>query len=116
MVDAFNNFENNIIGEYFYNNSIADNFVNNTIGYDFQFNIINTYVYGTDFTLNYGNITGFSYTATGTSLSGSLYTNVEGTTTGHGVNAYFNIQFLGGGATGVSGSTPNNTWSAHGVI
>ena len=101
-----NGFIDNTIGEYFYNNSIADNFHDNIIGDYFQWNVINTNIDYTDFTLNYGNITGFSFTATGNSATDTIYTNLTGTTNGHGVGATFDVDVSGGAVIGVSASTP----------
>ena len=100
-----NYFNDNTIGEYFYNNSIADNFHDNIAGDYFQWNVINTNIDYTDFTLNYGNITGFSFTATGTGITDDIYTNLTGTTSGHGVNATFDVEVSGGTVIGVSGNT-----------
>jgi hypothetical protein len=101
-----NYFNDNTIGEYFYNNSIPDNFHDNIIGDYFQWNVINTNIDNTDFTLNYGNITGFSYTSTGNSATDTIYTNLTGTTNGHGVGATFDVDVSGGAVIGVSASTP----------
>jgi hypothetical protein len=100
-----NNFVDNTIGEYFYNNTIPDNFENNTIGDYFQWNIVNTVINSTDFTINYGNITGFSYTAAGTGATDTIHTDLTGTTNGHGVNATFDVEVSGGTVIGVTGST-----------
>jgi hypothetical protein len=97
-----NYFYDNTIGEYFYDNTISDNFTNNTIGDYFQWNIVNTNVEFEDFTPNYGNITGFTYTAIGTGATGSLYTDIGGTTNALGVDASFNIGISGGTVTGVT--------------
>ena len=99
------NFRNNTIGEYFYNNTIPDNFEENIIGEYFQWNIINTKIDNTDFTPNYGNITGFSYTALGTGATNTTYVGVTGTTSGMGINATFDIEVSGGTVIGVSGNT-----------
>jgi hypothetical protein len=100
-----NNFVDNTIGEYFYNNTIPDNFENNTIGDYFQWNIVNTVINSTDFTINYGNITGFSYTAAGTGATDTIHTDLTGTTNGHGVNATFDVEVSGGTVIGVTGAT-----------
>jgi hypothetical protein len=100
-----NYFIDNTIGEYFYNNTIADNFRDNEIGNYFQWNVINTNIDNTYFTLNYGNITGFSYTAAGTGATETIYTNLTGTTNGHGVGATFDVEVSGGTVIGVSGNT-----------
>jgi hypothetical protein len=97
-----NNFSENTVGEYFYNNSIPDNFYNNTIGDYFQWNVVNTNINTTDFTPNYGNITGFTYTAIGTGATDNLYTDIGGTTNALGVNGTFNIDVSGGIVTGVT--------------
>ncbi len=100
------NFYNNTVGEYFYNNTIPDNFTENTIGNYFQWNIVNTSIDSTDFTPNYGNITGFTYTATGTSATDAIYTSLAGVTTSEfGVNATFDIEVSSGAVIGVSGNT-----------
>ena len=99
------NFYNNTVGEYFYNNIIPDNFTENTIGEYFQWNVVNTIIDNTDFTLNYGNISGFTYTATGTSATDNIYTGLTGTTNGVGVNASFDVEVSGNAVIGVSGNT-----------
>jgi hypothetical protein len=103
-----NNFYDNTIGEYFYNNTIPDNFYNNHIGNYFQWNVVNTNISNTDFTLNYGNITGFTFTTTGSTASDNLYNNIQicGTTTStYGVLATFDIEVVSGAVIGVSGSS-----------
>jgi hypothetical protein len=107
-----NSFTNNTIGEYFYNNTIPDNFYENEIGNYFQWNVINTNIDRTYFTLNYGNITGFSYTASGTGATDSIYTNLTGTTNGHGVDATFNVEVSGDAVIGVTGSTQGRLYSS----
>jgi hypothetical protein len=97
-----NNFNDNTIGEYFYNNTIPDNFTDNTVGDSFQWNIVNTYVDNIDFTTNYGNISGITYSATGTTATDSSYGSISGTTNGIGVNALFQIDVVGGIVTNVS--------------
>jgi hypothetical protein len=97
------NFRNNTIGEYFYNNSIPDNFHDNEIGNYFQWNVINTNIDYTNFTLNYGNITGFSYTALGTGATPGIYTNLSTSTNGVGTEATFNVEVSGVTIIGVSG-------------
>jgi hypothetical protein len=92
-----NNFYDNNIGEYFYNNTIPDNFYNNTIGDSFQWNMVDTYIDGIDFTTYYGNITGFTYTATGDTATDGTYNSLGGVTTGgNGANATFNVTVSGG--------------------
>jgi len=100
-----NNFENNNVGEYFYNNIIPDNFSYNEIGNYFQSNTVKTKIENNDFTPNYGNITAFTYVATGSTATDNLYTNMVGTTNSVGVNASFNIEVSGNTVVGVSGNT-----------
>lgn len=100
------NFYNNTVGEYFYNNTIPDNFTENTIGEYFQWNVVNTNIDTTDFTVNLGNITGFTYSTIGTSASDNIYIGLSGViTSGFGVNATFDIEVSGGAVIGVSGNT-----------
>ena len=112
------NFYNNNVGEYFYNNSIADNFINNTIGNYFQWNIINTNIDTTNFTFNYGNITGFSYTATGTSAADNLYMGIQicGATQSEGVGATFDVEVSGNLVVGVSGATEGRLYQVDDVL
>jgi hypothetical protein len=102
-----NGFIDNTIGEYFYNNFIPDNFHDNIVGDYFQWNVINTNIDYTDFTLNYGNITGFSYTATGAGATDNLYSGIQvcGATLSVGVGASFNVEVSGGTVIGVTGAT-----------
>ena len=102
-----NNFYSNVVGEYFYNNTIPDNFENNEIGNYFQWNVINTNISDTFFTLNYGNITGFTYTATGLSAVDDIYYNIEPdlSDSPQGVEASFDVEVSGGAVIGVSGYT-----------
>jgi hypothetical protein len=102
-----NYFQDNDIGEYFYNNTIADNFQDNEVGNYFQWNVINTNINDTYFTLNYGNITGFSYTAAGTGATNNTYSGIQacGTTQSMGVDASFNVEVSGGTVIGVTGAT-----------
>jgi hypothetical protein len=113
-----NNFYENNIGEYFYNNTIADNFVGNTIGNYFQWNIINTNIGVTNFTINYGNLTGFSYTASGTSAADNLYIGIAvcGATQSVGVGATFDVQVSGGTVIGVTGATEGRLYQNGDVL
>jgi hypothetical protein len=111
-----NSFTNNTIGEYFYNNTIPDNFYENEIGNYFQWNVINTNIDRTYFTLNYGNITGFSYTASGTGATDTVYTNLTGTTNGHGVSATFDVEVSGGTVTGISGNTEGRLYFSNDTL
>jgi hypothetical protein len=105
-----NDFTDNTIGEYFYNNIIPDNFYNNTIGDSFQWNIVNTYVDNIDFTTNYGNISGITYSSTGSTATDSSYGNVGGTTNGIGVNALFQIDVVSGSVINVSVNNSGNLY------
>lgn len=102
-----NNFYSNVVGEYFYNNTIPDNFENNEIGNYFQWNVINTNISDTFFTLNYGNITGFTYTATGLTATDDIYLGVVPTLSDslQGSKALFDVEVSGGAVIGVSGYT-----------
>ena len=111
-----NVFTDNIIGEYFYNNSIPDNFDNNIIGNYFQWNVINTSVNTVDFTTYYGNITGFSYTATGTGATDGTYVGLTGTTNAIGVEATFDIEVSGNTVIGVSGNTQGKLYNTGNTI
>jgi len=98
-----NNFTNNIIGEYFYNNNIPDNFNYNTIGNYFQWNEFNTNINHTNFTLNYGKITGFTYTSGGTGGVTGGYLGLTGSVSGGpGSGASFDVTVSGGTATSVT--------------
>ncbi len=99
-----NAFINNNVGEYFYDNILPDNFQNNTIGNYFQWNVFNTSVIGTDFTVNYGNITAFTYIALGNASIDGTYLNRNGTTNGQGVDSSFDIEVSGFVVTGVTGN------------
>jgi hypothetical protein len=105
-----NYFENNTIGEYFYNNTISDNFQSNEVGDSFQWNIVNTEVNNIDFTTNYGNISGITYTSTGSTATDSSYGNVGGTTNGIGVNALFQIDVVSGSVINVSVNNSGNLY------
>jgi hypothetical protein len=100
-----NNFSENTIGEYFYNNTIPDNFYNNTIGDYFQWNIVDTWINGVDFTFYYGNVTAFTYTALGTNAVDGIYTGLGGVTSGKGIGATFDVEVSSNTVTGVSGNT-----------
>jgi hypothetical protein len=105
-----NNFQDNTIGEYFYNNSIPDNFYNNQIGNFFQWNEINTNINDTNFTLNYGNITGFTYTSGGTGGATGGYSGLTGSVSGGpGSGAAFNVIVSGGTASLVTLSTASTS-------
>ena len=96
------NFNDNTIGEYFDNNTIPDNFTNNIIGNYFQWNIVDAEINAVNFTTNYGNISGITYSATGTTATDSSYGSIGGTTNGIGVNSLFQIDVVGGSVTNVS--------------
>jgi hypothetical protein len=109
-------FTNNVIGEYFYNNTIADNFSDNAVGDYFQWNVVNTNIDNTDFTINYGNVTAFTYTPTATGATDNIYLGVSGTTSGTGVNATFDIEVLGGDVVGVSGNSQGQQYIVNDTI
>lgn len=111
-----NNFYDNNIGEYFYNNVIPDNFYNNTIGDYFQWNTIQNYVNGVDFGFYYGNLTAFTYTATGSSAVDNIYVGVGGTTDGAGQNATFDIEVSGNAVVGVSGNSTGRYYNVSNTI
>ena len=111
-----NNFHDNTIGEYFYNNTIADNFSDNEVGNYFQWNVVNTNIDNTDFTINYGNVTAFTYTPTATGATNNIYLGVSGTTSGTGVNATFDIEVLGGDVVGVSGNSQGQQYIVNDTI
>jgi hypothetical protein len=96
------NFNDNTIGEYFDNNTIPDNFTDNIIGNYFQWNIVDAEINAVNFTTNYGNISGITYSATGTTATDSSYGSIGGTTNGIGVNSLFQIDVVGGSVTNVS--------------
>jgi len=111
-----NEFAGNTIGENFNENTIGNDFNENTIGNNFQWNIIDTFITTVDFTTNYGNITGFSFTATGTTAINSTYTSLTGVTNGIGVNASFDIEVSGGSVVGVSGNTQGKLYQTGDTI
>jgi hypothetical protein len=86
-------------------NTIPDNFYNNAIGEYFQWNIVNTWINGIDFTYYYGNVTAFTYTALGTNAVDGIYTGLSGVTNGNGVDATFDVEVSGNSVTGISGNT-----------
>jgi len=116
-----NNFSNNTIGEYFCNNSIPDNFLYNTIGNYFEWNTIDTRIESTDFTLNYGNITGFYYIAGGTSGVDNTYIGLTGSvsggaTGGIGSGASFDIGVTGGTVYSVTLNTAGSQYTTNDTI
>jgi hypothetical protein len=84
-------FQNNTIGEYCYNNNISNLFQNNTVGDYFQWNVINTPINGTNFITFYDTITGFTYSAPGSSASDNTYNGLTGATNGSGIDATFDV-------------------------
>jgi hypothetical protein len=96
----------NTIGNNYYSNTIGDDFYSNTIGNYFGSNKIKTQINSIDFTDFYGNITGFTYSATGSTASDNTYIGFyQDSTTGIGVNATFDIEVSGGTVVGVTGNT-----------
>jgi hypothetical protein len=110
------NFYDNIVGEYFYNNTIPDNFYNNTIGNYFQWNIVDTWINGVDFTYYYGNVTAFTFSALGTTASDNTYNGLIGTTNGDGVDATFDIEVSGGSVIGITGNTQGKLYNVSDTI
>ena len=110
------NFYDNTIGEYFYNNRVGNYFQNNTLGDYFQWNVIDTDINLVDFTPNYGNIIAFTYNALGTGTTDGIYTNLSGATSGHGVNASFNIEVSGNTVIDVSGNTSGKLYQTGNTI
>jgi len=109
-------FDNNTVGEYFYNNRVGNYFRSNTLGDYFQWNVIDTDINVVDFTLNYGNITAFTYTTLGTGTTDGIYTNLTGITNGNGVNATFDIEVSGNTVIGVSGNTSGKLYKTGDTI
>ena len=100
-----NYFQSNNIGEYFYDNVIGDNFDDNEVYDSFQLNYIKTSVVGTNFIENLGNITAFTYVATGNTATDNIYTDLTGTTNELGLNATFGVEVSGGTVVSVTGSS-----------
>lgn len=99
-------FQNNTIIQDFYKNNIEPYFGSNTIALNFNSNKIKTQISGINFTDFYGNITGFTYSNTGSTATDGLYLGVgQNSTTGIGVNATFNIEVSLGSVIGVTGNT-----------
>jgi hypothetical protein len=95
-------FQNNTIGEYCYNNNISNLFQNNTVGDYFQWNVINTPIISTNFITYYDTITGFTYSASGSSASDNTYNGLTGATNGSGVDATFNVVVSSSAVTSVT--------------
>ena len=116
----FNNigtvFFNNIISQSFQNNEIGNFFEENTVGNYFQNNNVSTPVNSVDFTINYGNVTAFTYTPTATGATDNIYLGVSGTTSGFGVNATFDIEVSGGTVVGVSGNSQGQQYIVNDTI
>ena len=116
-----NNFHDNTIQEYFYNNYISDNFHDNIIGNYFQWNVVNTNVDTIDFTTNYGNITGISYSAGGTSAADNIYNSLTGTvsggsTGGIGAGADFTVTVTGGTVSSVLLNLPGKQYTTNDMV
>jgi hypothetical protein len=96
-------FYGNTIGEYFYNNTIADGFFDNQIYDYFQMNNIKVpFLNGIDFTFYYGNITGITWSTSASGLTDNTYTNLNGSITGTGENATYDVVVSGGVVTNVT--------------
>jgi hypothetical protein len=113
-----NNFIDNNIGEYFYDNNIGDNFGNNTIGNYFECNIIDTRIESTDFTINYGNITGFTYSSGGTGgATDGTYPGLTGFVSGGpGSGAAFDVGVSGGTVYSVALNTAGSQYTTNDTI
>lgn len=112
-----NYFYDNTIGEYFYNNTIADGFINNQVYNYFQMNDVKIpFLNGIDFTTFYGNITGFSFTALGTTATDGIYTDITGTTNGSGINATFDVEVSSGSVIGVSGDSVGKYYNINNIV
>ena len=72
-------------------------------------NNIKTSINAIDFTVNYGNITGFTYEATGSTATDGVYTGLAGVVVSDfGNNQRFDISVAGGVVTGVTSTFPIN--------
>lgn len=111
-----NRFENNEIADNFYSNIISDYFSYNTIGNNFRANVLKTNVNGVDFNINYGNVTGFTYLASGDTATDDTYYGIVGITSGSGVNASFNIHVSGNTVVAISGANQGVTYSTGDTI
>jgi hypothetical protein len=110
------NFSHNMVKDDFVNNTVANNFVENVIGSGFQENVISTTINYTDLLHNYGNITSFTYTATGSGATGHNYVGLTASTNGYGMNATFNVGVSGGVVTGVTGNAQGVMYSVDDVL
>lgn len=112
-----NYFYDNTIGEYFYNNTIADGFISNQVYDYFQMNNVKIpFLNGVDFTLYYGNITGFTFAMLGTTATDSIYNGLTGATNGSGINASFDVEVSGGTVIGVTGVTVGKYYGVGNII
>lgn len=106
----------NVISDGFSNNIFNTDFHNNTTGINFKNNHFVTEINTTDFTEFLGNITGFTYSALGTTATDNIYTWLAGTTNGNGVGATFNVEVSGGSVIGVSGNTEGKLYMCGNTI
>lgn len=105
-------FESNNIGQDFHYNTIDPSFNNNTTTTNFNSNKIKTQISSIDFTDFYGNLTGFTYSALGSSAADNTYYGLyQDSTTGIGVNASFDIEVSGGVVIGVTGITQGKLYA-----
>lgn len=115
------NFYNNSIGNIFTNNVILDDFIKNNIDVEFNANTvytgfnnnkIKTTIDTVDFTSYYNSITGFTYSATGSTATDNIYIGLsQNSTTGIGLNATFDIEVVGGLVVGVTGNTQGELYT-----
>jgi hypothetical protein len=111
-----NNFQDNTINEYFYNNIIPDNFHNNIIGNYFQWNVVNTNIDTVDFTVNYGNLIGLTYSSGGTGAANGEYVDIGGVTDHLGLSGSFIIGVSGGNITEVTIDNPGRLYDVGDTI
>lgn len=104
-------FQNNTVIENFYKNNIEAYFGSNTIAINFNSNKIKTQIGAVDFTAFYGNITGFTYSAPGSSAGDGLYLLSQDSTSNIGVNATFDIEVSSGAVIGVTGNTQGKLYA-----
>lgn len=110
------NFNNNTIGEYCYNNQISNYFFSNTIGDYFQWNVINTQINSTNFITYYDTITGFTYSATGSSASDNTYNGLTGATNANGIDATFDVVVSSSAVTSVTIVQTGNYYQVNDTI
>jgi hypothetical protein len=111
-----NQFRDNTIGDNFEDNNISSVFQSNTIGNNFQWNVINTSINSVNFAINQESITGFTYSAPGSSATDGTYNGLTGTTNGIGVNATFDVVVSSSAVTSVSIVNQGNFYQVNDTI